>query len=334
MKGDRRGLDKAKKINLNKKNVISKAKELTNDEKIGKILELASQSRWTDWDELINLDLKWKELLYSFSPSMLSFLLNSIQGTLPDPMNLRRWKKTTEAKCHLYGWKFCSQVHILCGCKVALQQGRISWRHDSLLGSMMKWIKASMMKNKDNAKNNGGTNTLPQLKDSFVAAGNPSSRKKKRSQTQPQWWCDTQDWKFLSDKRNEQYQIPPEIACSSLRPDICIYSLDRKKCLFVELTSPFEDNIAEWKVKKSTKYEDLVRRTKENGWNTKLFTVEVGARGFVNTSSMSLFRFVGLTAKQCKAVRKELSIIAIRSSYFIWLNRENKEWVQPARVVS
>ena len=56
--GDRRGLDKAVKINLNKKTVIKRAKELTDEEKIGKILQLSVQSKWYEWDELINLDLK------------------------------------------------------------------------------------------------------------------------------------------------------------------------------------------------------------------------------------------------------------------------------------
>ena len=39
------------------------------------ILSLADQSRWTKWDEVIELDLKWKEIMYGMSPSMLSFIL-------------------------------------------------------------------------------------------------------------------------------------------------------------------------------------------------------------------------------------------------------------------
>ena len=89
-RGDRRGLDKAAKINLNKKTVIERAKELTDEEKIGKILQLSVQSNWYEWDELIILDLNWKEVMFRFSPAMLKFPLNSIQDTLPDPVNLRR----------------------------------------------------------------------------------------------------------------------------------------------------------------------------------------------------------------------------------------------------
>ncbi len=140
------------------------------------------------------------------------------------------------------------------------------------------------------------------------------------------------DWKILVDRRDQQYQIPPEIAASSLRPDMCIYSLATKKCLFVELTSPFEDNIAKWKLKKSDKYAGLVNQARHNGWNTVLKTVEVGARGFVNADSLKLFRLVGLSSKQCNNIRRELSTIAIRTSHFIWLNRNNSEWTKPVRI--
>ena len=47
------------------------------------ILNLAEQRKWTQWDDVIDLDIKWKEILYGMSPSMLSFIVNSIQNTLP-----------------------------------------------------------------------------------------------------------------------------------------------------------------------------------------------------------------------------------------------------------
>ena len=77
----------------------------------------------------------------------------------------------------------------------------------------------------------------------------------------------------------------------------------------------------------------LIETAKKNGWKAVLRTVEIGARGFVNMDSMKLFRLVGHSPKQCNGIRKELSIVAVRASYFIWLNRDNKEWIQPARVI-
>ena len=337
--GDRRGLNTSLKPKLNKRSVILRAKQLTDEERISKILQLSQQSKWYEWQDLINLDLKWNEIMYSYSPSMLSFLINSIQDTLPDPVNLRRWSKSKEANCSLCGWKFCSQIHILCSCKVALDQGRISWRHDSILNAIEKWIKSSKLSStKNNTANDDHyldgplKTTLPDsLSMSFVKEGTKVKRNTKKKQ-HGNWWGVAKDWKILVDRRDQQYQIPPEIAASNLRPDMCIYSLAIKKCLFVELTSPFEDNIAKWKLKKSDKYSELVNQARHNGWTTVLKTVEVGARGFVNADSLKLFRMVGLSSKQCNNIRRELSTIAIRTSHFIWLNRNNSEWTKPVRI--
>ncbi len=253
-------------------------------------------------------------------------------------MNLRRWSKAKEANCALCGWKSCSQIHILCGCKVALEQGRISWRHDSILTAIEKWIKCSKIsstKNKTirNDHDSGDIQNRVTLSDSlsrsFVKEG---TRVKSNTKKQRNWWGVAKDWKILVDRRDQLYQIPPEIAASNLRPDMCIYSLASKKCLFVELTSPFEDNISKWKLKKSDKYNELVNQARHNGWTTVLKTVEVGARGFVNVDSLKLFRLVGLSYKQCNNIRRELSTIAIRTSHFIWLNRNNKEWAKPVRI--
>ena len=102
--------------------------------------------------------------------------------------------------------------------------------------------------------------------------------------------------------------------------------------MLVELTAPFEDNIASWKAKKTEKYQDLVTSAKENGWNTVLKTVEVGARGFVNMESMKLFRMLGVSQRKCDGIRREMSKVAIRTSHFIWINRKNVEWKTPVRV--
>ena len=146
------------------------------------------------------------------------------------------------------------------------------------------------------------------------------------------FWDNADDWKILIDRREAQYQIPPEIAASSMRPDLCMYSRKVKKCMLVELTAPFEDNIASWKAKKTEKYQDLVTSAKENGWNTVLKTVEVGARGFVNMESMKLFRMLGVSQRKCDGIRREMSKVAIRTSHFIWINRKNVEWKTPVRV--
>ena len=133
------------------------------------------------------------------------------------------------------------------------------------------------------------------------------------------------------DTRQVQYSIPPQIAATLERPDVCIYSLEKKLVLFLELTSPAEEKITYWKLKK---YLTLVELAKANGFNAICRTIEVGARGFVSKPSMNVFSLLGITESEKIKLRKELSRVAIRCSHFIWINRENKQWSNPSRLHS
>ena len=207
--------------------------------------------------------------------------------------------------------------------------------------SIEKNIKSSLVNSKTKKKTQinsklAATESLDykqSLKLSFVREGCSREMPKAKKNKLVDWWGTATDWIILIDTCEKQYQIPPQIGASGSRPDLCIYSLETKKCLYVELTSPFEDNISTWKIKKRGRYQTLVQDTERNGWKVKLYTVEVGARGFVNMDSMKLFKLVGLTYKQCNNIRRELSEVAIRCSHFIWLNRNNQQWQKPARVV-
>ena len=328
---DKRGIGAEKstdKVRVNKKSIVKRVKELSEEEKIAKVMSLAMQSNWTKWDELINMDLKWNEVMYGFSPSMLSFWLNSIQNTLPDPSNLRRWGKQKTANCSLCNWKNCTLQHIICSCKTALDQGRISWRHDSILASIVKHIKQNKLKHRTEHK------LCEEEEDKqrpvkFIKKGMKPRKRRKRHYC---YWGQHDDWKILMDTREHQYQVPPSIASTSQRPDICVYSDKAKKVCFIELTSPAEENINIWKLKKRQKYLDLVEEAKSNGYYACCRTIEVGARGFVSKSSMNVFSMLGVGEREKTVIRKEMSKIAVRCSHFIWINRENPQWSNPSRV--
>ena len=65
------------------------------------------------------------------------FALNSTTNTLPTPDNLRRLNKRVVSKCPL-----CSNTgtleHILNFCSISLNQGRFTWRHNSVLNHITK----------------------------------------------------------------------------------------------------------------------------------------------------------------------------------------------------
>ena len=83
----------------------------------------------------IQNELSWKHLLVT-SPRLTSFVLGATFDTLPSPTNLKRWHITAEADCSLCSVKVCTTAHVLSGCKVALSQGRYTFRHDSILRAL------------------------------------------------------------------------------------------------------------------------------------------------------------------------------------------------------
>lgn len=74
----------------------------------------------------------WKSVL-SMPPSLLPFHLGATYETLTSPSNLHRQNITIKTSCKLYHKQICTTAHILDTCKFALQQGRFSFQHDSVL---------------------------------------------------------------------------------------------------------------------------------------------------------------------------------------------------------
>ena len=73
-----------------------------------------------------------------------SFCISSTNDNLPSPSNLKRWKLTTETSCFLCNKDTCTTSHILDACKVALSQGRFTFRHDNILRIIITNIRSSM----------------------------------------------------------------------------------------------------------------------------------------------------------------------------------------------
>ena len=67
---------------------------------------------------------------------LLSYFLiaicNSFLDTLPTKNNLSCWGKRSNTKCDLCGRKETLQ-HVINNCRIMLDQGRYTWRHNSVL---------------------------------------------------------------------------------------------------------------------------------------------------------------------------------------------------------
>ena len=100
--------------------------------------------------EDVNLQkIRWiprNRIMDSLSPGQLSFLLRAASDTLPTPLNLSRWRYRSDSKCILCGSVHPTVLHILNACPTALNQGRFTWRHDSVLKCLVHGIKTFLSK--------------------------------------------------------------------------------------------------------------------------------------------------------------------------------------------
>ena len=73
------------------------------------------------------------------------FYLAPTFDTLPSPTNLKTWRITTEAVCTLCSKDMCTMAHILGACKVLLQRGRYTFRHDTVFRKIIESLKSFIL---------------------------------------------------------------------------------------------------------------------------------------------------------------------------------------------
>ena len=321
---DRKGVGYAPKVKIPyKKKLGLKSDELEEDKRIQHAVQLEMQGSWTNWENIMNQDLTWKSLLYGYSPNLLSFALNSVQLTLPTPDNLKRWGKNVSGKCELCNSIKCTLQHILTGCKKALQEGRYTWRHDSILTEIGSTIKEEIK----------GFNERPEkdlLSDDnrldirFVKAKEKIRIKKKDLGILHK----ANDWIIHVDLEESKLIFPVHVWETSLRPDAVMISNSKKIVIMLELTSPMEENIIDRNIYKRKKYNELLENCRSKGWNSYLFCFEVGARGFVSNSFVYTLKTLGIDWNMTNNLKKLVSKIALRCSYAIYLQRNTEKFVK------
>ena len=282
---------------------------------------LDMQGLWTKWFNNTHcLDFSWNSLIYGPGKKIISFLLNASINTLPSPYLLHLMNLGKSPKCPLCKQqKLCHTSHILSGCHYSLP--RYSWRHDSILLTMLPELEQHLTKH--NISKPLSSN-IPRISSSFVISDHPSSMPPKRPISN--LLSCAHDWEILIDFDHKRLTVPPEICSTDQRPDIVIWSQSSKTVYFIELTCPSEENIEAAQVYKSARYIELCSLASNNGWSSKTFPIESGARGFVARSMNSCCRNLGFIPKSASSLRKSISGIVARCSYHIWLNRLNKHW--------
>lgn len=313
-------LDSKKGTHSYRRMVSQVSKDIDEESNLVKALSLQIQGSWLSWGRYIKNNLSWKDILAT-PPDLLSFCLKATYGVLPSPSNLRRWKISSQPSCTLCGTNLCSAAHILAGCKVALKQGRFTYRHDEVLVHLVTVLK-SFKSNLTPVPSLPVTNSID-----FVPEGKP---KRNRTSVNCGVFFSASDWIIKADL-SQSFTFPLFIAATSLRPDIVCYSKSLKRVVLIELTCPCEENFEDRHQYKSAKYQSLVNKIQENGWTVDFFAIEVGLRGYCSSSVVFCLRKLGLPSKLSHKTAKALGWTSLSASFVIWLARDSKEWADPPK---
>ena len=142
------------------------------------------------------------------------------------------------------------------------------------------------------------------------------------------------DWQLQFDVdlpkegQSKDTPFPPHIATTRFRPDGIFWSDKLKTVVWIELTSPFEENMEKWHFEKHNKYNKVAIQARDSGWTVHPLCVEVGARGYVNHKWRHMCKTLDMTNRESKQLQTRVSQTARRCSYFLYLSRKNEVWVQ------
>ena len=289
--------------------------EVTRTEEERYKIKAVSQGRqgsWTTWEGVANRNIRWADL-WKIPQARLSFLIRSTYDTLPCPRNLHQWFGSEES-CSLCCTPNASLQHILSGCKTALSQGRYRWRHDQVLRKLAEVLEGQRQ---------GSKGSPPEDHINFVTEGGGRRNTRPRETSRP--FAPNQEWEMRVDL-DRQLRFPTEITTTSLRPDIVVWSSKAKAVHLIELTVPMEEGIEAAFERKKAKYSELAAECRDAGWNTTIYPVEVGCRGFVGLSTIRLLKDTGVTGGTLKKATKELAEEAEKGSFWLWLRRKDKCW--------
>ena len=194
--------------------------------------------------ELIPLELEssvWSRILTSLPAGQLSFLLRAGIDCLPTPVTLSRWHYQCNTSCKLCHSHSCTVHHVLNCCPASLNQGRYTWRHDSVLKHLSSILKSNVSPD---------TVIFVDLP-GFRAVDSPPST------------------------------IPPHILSTSARPDIVILEGNVITLLELTIPINTKIGLQNARARKQAKdnYISLLGDLEARGFTSMLETVEIGSLG-------------------------------------------------------
>jgi hypothetical protein len=274
------------------------------------------QGEMMRWDDVMERDMSWNTLIFGLSPSTLSFATKADINMLPTPDNLKRWRLGVYP-CGVCGKTAVTLAHILTHCSVALVQKRYTFRHDLVLRVLYDCIRAAIASMSPESVRRA---TDAPIRFHLAGEKPPPAKKAQRTSIIQS----AADWKLACDLRDlGEFHFPINAAATERRPDIVLWSDATRQLVLLELTVPDENNVVSARQRKLQRYVELIAECKERYPGTVCLTVEVGVRGHIAHQSQSDLLRLGVWSA---ALRSELSKAALRGSYAIYVNRNNREW--------
>ena len=311
--------------------VLRAFEDITEEQRYIHSLSLEHFSEWVKWDNVLATDPQWTRWIMSGEDDLFRFNLAATEDVLPTPSVLKCWQIVTDASCKLCGHKNCTLRHILCGCQTALKQGRQTWRHDSILYALYQQIRS--MRNHGAAAHKLGLKPK-EAHSSFVSTKGNKFNTASTPAAVPLFET-SDDWQLQfditvkSDSQSKNAAFPPHIAATSCRPDAVIWSDKLETVVWIELTSPWEENMTKWHFRKHEKYNKLATTVRNKGWKVHPLCVEVGCRGFTGHNWQHMARTLNMKKGMNKRLKMRVAQVAQRCSYYLYLNHKNREWSHP-----
>ena len=229
----------------------------------------------------------------------------------------------------------------------AVPQSRITWRHDSVLYAIFRAIFTVVKRLKrthaeGKLKGKQGARSAPQairfksatsMVNGTVSKGADSVFTAPRAPETPAILPQASDWRLKFDLdapafgQTKAPHFPVEITMTGDIPDGVIWSASTKTVVWIELTSPWEENMTTWHDQKKSNYNQLKIDCEAQGWTVHALYVEVGCRGHVREQPFDyVFRVLGFTKSERRQLKKTVEETALVCSYLIWVHRYKIHW--------
>ena len=178
--------------------------------------------------------------------------------------------------------------HVLSGCPTALDQGRLTWRHDSVLSFLAQGVKQNLEKDHKIFANLPG----------WLASESPLAT------------------------------LPADLSSSSDRPDIVVTTATEVSILELTVCANVASNFASAKRRKEDRYAPLIADLETRGLTVIYVTLELGTLGhYTKDVPRALQLIMPSTARGVLSnLLKSLAKIAIGCSQTIFNVRHSQSW--------